>query len=220
MTREKMIDFALSKVGRVAYSMAYPARLGPLFYDCSSFVDYALITGGFLPRGTVIGNTESLYRLKGLVLEEIYSYEEVRRGDIFIRGIEGRSAGAYGHTGIFLEKDKIIHCSYRANGVTIVDRTGIRNVLDRSRSNRERYFRPVFNTNKERVKTIDKIGMAIIRWYANVRAQPSTKAPIVAMYFPGERVYYDRLIENENYLWASYIGRASGKRRYVAIGRC
>lgn len=145
-----MIDFALSKVGRVAYSMAYPARLGPCFYDCSSFVYYALIAGGFLPRGTVIGNTESLYRLKGLVLEEIFTYEEVRRGDIFIRGIEGRSAGAYGHTGIFLEKDKIIHCSYRANGVTIVDRSGIRNVLDRSRSNRERYFRPVSNRNKDR----------------------------------------------------------------------
>ncbi len=94
------------------------------------------------------------------------------------------------------------------------------NVLDRSRSNRERYFRPVSNMNKERVRFVDKIGMAIIRWHANVRARPSTKAPIVAMYFPGERVYYDRLVENENYLWASYIGRASGKRRYVAIGRC
>ena len=42
----------------------------------------------------------------------------------------------------------------------------------------------------------------------------------IAMYFPGERVYYDRLVENENYLWASYIGSASGKRRYVAIGMC
>lgn len=69
MTREKMIDFALSKVGRVGYSMAYPARLGPRFYDCSSFVYYALIAGGFLPRGTLIGNTESLYKLKGKIFE-------------------------------------------------------------------------------------------------------------------------------------------------------
>lgn len=219
MTREKMIDFALSKVGRVGYSMAYPARLGPKFYDCSSFVYYALISGGFLPKGSLIGNTESLYKLKGKVFEEIYSYEDVRRGDIFIRGIEGRSAGAGGHTGIFLAKDKIIHCSYRANGVSIQDMaTGLGFVLDRKRSARERYFRPLANMPRgERI--IDKIGMAIIRVATNVRAAPSVYAPIVVVYYPGAKVYYDRLVEAEGYLRASYIGSVSGKRRYVALER-
>lgn len=219
MTREKMIDFALSKVGRVAYSMAYPARLGPKFYDCSSFVYYALIAGGFLPKGSLIGNTESLYKLKGKVFEEIYSYEDVRRGDIFIRGIEGRSAGAGGHTGIFLAKDKIIHCSYRANGVSIQDmESGLGFVLDRKRSARERYFRPLANLPRgERI--IDKIGMAIIKVATNVRAAPSVYAPIVAVYYPGAKVYYDRLVEAEGYLRASYIGSVSGKRRYVALER-
>lgn len=217
MTREKMIDFALSKVGRVGYSMAYPARLGPKFYDCSSFVYYALISGGFLPRGSLIGNTETLYKLKGKVFEEIYSYEDVRRGDIFIRGIEGRSAGAGGHTGIFLDKDKIIHCSYRKNGVAIQDMaTGLAHVLDRKRSARERYFRPIdIRQNQERI--VDKIGMAIIKVATNVRAAPSLGAAIVAVYYPGAKVYYDRLVEAEGYLWGSYIGRDSGKRRYVAI---
>ena len=217
MTREKMIDFALSKVGRVGYSMAYPARLGPKFYDCSSFVYYALIAGGFLPKGSLIGNTESLYKLKGKIFEEIYSYEDVRRGDIFIRGIEGRSAGAGGHTGIFLAKDKIIHCSYRANGVSIQDmESGLGFVLDLKRSARERYFRPLANmTRGERI--IDKIGMAIIKVATNVRAAPSVYAPIVAVYYPGAKVYYDRLVEAEGILWGSYIGRDSGKRRYVAI---
>lgn len=219
MTREKMIDFALSKVGRVGYSMAYPARLGPKFYDCSSFVYYALIAGGFLPKGSLIGNTESLYKLKGKVFEEIYSYEDVRRGDIFIRGIEGRSAGAGGHTGIFLAKDKIIHCSYRANGVSIQDMaTGLGFVLDRKRSARERYFRPLANMPRgERI--IDKIGMAIIKVATNVRAAPSVYAPIVAVYYPGAKVYYDRLVEAEGYIRASYIGSVSGKRRYVALER-
>ena len=217
MTREKMIDFALSKVGRVGYSMAYPARLGPKFYDCSSFVYYALIAGGFLPKGSLIGNTESLYKLKGKVFEEIYSYEDVRRGDIFIRGIEGRSAGAGGHTGIFLAKDKIIHCSYRANGVSIQDmESGLGFVLDRKRSARERYFRPLANLPRgERI--IDKIGMAIIKVATNVRAAPSVYSAIVALYYPGEKVYYDRLVEAEGYIRASYIGSVSGKRRYVAI---
>lgn len=219
MTREKMIDFALSKVGRVGYCMAYPARLGPSFYDCSSFVYYALISGGFLPRGSLIGNTETLYKLKGKIFEEIYSYEDVRRGDIFIRGIEGRSAGAGGHTGIFLAKDKIVHCSYRKNGVAIQDMaTGLGFVLDRKRSARERYFRPIDRRiSQERI--IDKIGMAIIRVATNVRAAPSVYAPIVAVYYPGAKVYYDRLVEAEGYLWASYIGSTSGKRRYIAYPR-
>ena len=217
MTRGEMIDFALSKVGRVGYSMAYPARLGPRFYDCSSFVYYTLIAGGFLPRGTLIGNTESLYKLKGKIFEEIYSYEDVRRGDVFIRGIEGRSAGAGGHTGIFLAKDKIIHCSYRANGVSIQDmERGLGFVLDRKRSAKERHFRPI-DRRMSQERIIDKIGMAIIRVATNVRAAPSVYAPIVAVYYPGAKVYYDRLVEAEGYLWGSYIGRSSGKRRYVAI---
>ena len=61
--------------------------------------------------------------------------------------------------------------------------------------------------------------MAIIKVATNVRTAPTTQAPIVACYYPGEKVYYDRLIENENYTWASYIGRASGERRYVAIAK-
>ena len=219
MTREKMIDFALSKVGRAGYCMAYPARLGPSFYDCSSFVYYALISGGFLSRGSLIGNTESLYKLKGKIFEEIYSYEDVRRGDIFIRGIEGRSAGAGGHTGIFLAKDKIIHCSYRKNGVAIQDlATGLGFVLDRKRSARERYFRPI-DRRKSQERITDKIGMAIIRVATNVRAAPSVYAPIVAVYYPGAKVYYDRLVEAEGYVWGSYIGSTSGKRRYFAYPR-
>ena len=217
MTVEKMIDFALSKKGRVAYSMAYPRRLGPKFYDCSSFVYYALIAGGFLPKGTIIGNTETLYRLNGKVFVEIYSYRDVRRGDIFIRGIEGRSQGAAGHTGIFLSRDKIIHCSYRGGGVAINDKTnGLNYYLDQKRSDRERYFRPISGKNKWQM-AIDNIGMAIIRVATNVRAAPTTLSPIVAVYYPGQKVYYDRLVENEGYVWASYIGRNSGKRRYVAI---
>ena len=82
---DRMIAFALSKHHKVTYSMAYPQRLGPEALDCSSFVYYALMAGDFLPKGTRIGNTESLYKLRGTVLREIYDYRDVRRGDIFIR---------------------------------------------------------------------------------------------------------------------------------------
>ena len=197
--------------------MAYPKRLGPKFYDCSSFVYFALIAGGFLPKGTLIGNTETLFKLNGTVFIEIYSYKDVKRGDIFIRGVEGKSAGAAGHTGIFLEKDRIIHCSYSQRGVAINDkRNGLNYFIDQKRSDRERYFRPVDKRSGWEL-AIDNIGMALIRVATNVRAAPTRISPIVAVYYPGQKVYYDRLVENEGYLWASYIGRTSGLRRYVAI---
>ena len=45
------------------------------------------------------GSTEDLFKLarQGKYLKEI-SYDEVRRGDIFVKGKEGASGGAYGHT--------------------------------------------------------------------------------------------------------------------------
>lgn len=211
---DKMIAYAKSKKGRVGYSMAYPQRLGPEYLDCSSFVYYALIAGGFLDKSEIIGNTESLYKLKGTVLEEIYDYEDVRRGDIFIRGVEGRSYGAYGHTGIFLKKGSIIHANYTNRGVSINDEGSyLTYYLDCRRSVEERYFRPVVKTSlKEKVKK----GLAYVRQTTNVRAAPSTKSPIVACYYPGSRIYYDKILANEGYSWLSYIGLSSGKRRYVA----
>lgn len=211
---DKMLAFARSKHHKVKYSMAYPARLGPGSMDCSSFVYYSLIAGGFLPANTTIGNTESLYKEKGKVLEEIYSYQEILPGDIFIRGIEGRSAGAGGHTGIFTRKGEIIHCNALNNTVTINNESSfIRYFLDCKRSNAERYFRPV---GKSEQKYINKTGKAIVHYPTNVRAYPSTKAQIVATYPANSTIYYDRILVANGYWWLSYIGQSSGKRRYVA----
>ncbi|EOH94858.1 peptidoglycan amidohydrolase family protein [Enterococcus pallens] len=104
-----VMDFMFSKQGKVRYSMA--ARMGPYSYDCSSAVFFALIAGGFLKQGTGIGNTESLYRLEGTLLTPI-SRSQVRRGDIFVAGKKGGSSGSAGHTGIFIDNDRIIHCTY------------------------------------------------------------------------------------------------------------
>lgn len=214
---EKMIDFGLAKVGRVGYSMAYPARLGPKFYDCSSFVHYCLIAGGFLPRTSLIGSTETLYKMKGVYLKEIYSYNEIQRGDIFIRGIEGKSLGAGGHTGIFLAKDKILHANYRHRGVSIsTSRDDLYSFLACKRSCKERYFRPLARTNPA-YKMVEKIGRAIVQIAVNVRERPTTRSDIMAVYYPGEAIYYDQVLENEGYRWISYIS-CSGKRRYVSIG--
>lgn len=211
---DKMLAYAKSKHHKVRYSMAYPARLGPYCLDCSSFVYYSLIAGGFLPKNSFIGNTESLYKLKGKIFKEIYSYEDIRPGDIFIRGLEGKSAGRGGHTGIFLRKGEIIHCNGLNNTVTINgERNFLRYFLDCRRSQKERYFRPMV---EKEGSFINKSVKAIVNSATNIRAYPSTNSKIVGLYRKGSVIYYDRIIEANGYSWLSYIGNSSGLRRYVA----
>ena len=140
-----------SKPGSPKYSMASPARLGPNYMDCSSFVYYALKAGGWQSSINYIGNTETLYKESNL--KEIYSYDEVQPGDIFIRGVQGASGGAGGHTGIFYKKDGIIHCNYSNNGVSYNDMSCyLTYFIDRKRSNKERYFRPIPQKAKAKAK--------------------------------------------------------------------
>lgn len=216
---DQMLAYAKSKHHKVSYSMAYPARLGPAAMDCSSFVYYSLIAGGFLPKNTSIGNTESLFKLNGSVLKEIYSYHNIKAGDIFIRGGEGTSSGARGHTGIFTRPGEIIHCNALNNTVTINnEKSFIRYFLDCHRSSNERYFRPIVKEANapQREHITHKHGKARMLATTNVRTAPTTTAPIVASYQRGQTLYYDQIVTSKDYKWLSYIGRSSGQRRYVA----
>ena len=211
------------------YSMT--DRYGGYGYDCSSSVYYALIAGGVLPKGSYIGNTETLFKLKGKYLDEIYSYKDVKPGDIFIRGGEGTSAGAGGHTGMFYKKDGIVHSNYTNDGISYNDINTIDYYLDRQRSWNERYFRPRYpgsskpsvskpkkvDTNKKFIK--EEHWTAWTQCVVNVRSEPNTNAKIVASYSAGEPINYDSVYECDGYRWISYIGDSSGKRRYVAYRR-
>ena len=212
---EKMLAYAISQHNKVTYSMVYPQRLGPQSLDCSSFVYKALIAGGFLPEESAIGNTESLYKLNGKILGEIYSYKDIRPGDIFIRGKEGHSLGIMGHTGIFLRKGEIIHCNATYDTVSINnEKTYINRFLNGQRSPIERYFRPIVrgevNKNTKNIR-----GKAKVLAATNVRSSPSTRSEIVAIYYPGHVIYFDKIVKANGYFWLSYIGR-SGQRRYTA----
>lgn len=219
--------------GNYPYSMV--RRYGNPGYDCSSAVYYALIAGGVLPKNTPIGNTETLFKLKGKYLDEIYDYKDVRAGDIFIRGGEGTSAGAGGHTGMFYKKDGIIHSNYSNNGISYNDnKSFIGYFLDRRRSNNERYFRPRYGGSSgldiapvKQQRPQKASGKKLIKyenWHGitqtacHVRADASTNSAIVATYPMGSRINYDRVYEANGYRWISYIGN-SGKRRYVAYRR-
>jgi len=112
---EAMIKWMTDRQGKVTYSMAN--RTGPKSYDCSSAVSYAMQAGGFYTF-SYPGNTETLFALNGSILKKI-SRAECRRGDIFVAGTPGGSLGSAGHTGIFLDNTRFIHCNYTANGISI-----------------------------------------------------------------------------------------------------
>ncbi len=123
MSIDAMINYGQAKIGKVTYSMK--DRLGEWSMDCSSFVFKALMAGGFLAKGTRIGNTETLFGLNGKLFEEI-SFSQVKRGDIFVAGHKGASNGSAGHTGIHLGAGKIMHCTYgyHSNNIAITQAIG------------------------------------------------------------------------------------------------
>lgn len=117
---DKVIEWFQQRQGRVSYSMVN--RNGESSYDCSSSIYHALIYAGILPQGFRIGNTETEFvDLPKFGFQRIEAdangYIPTQRGDIFIWGKQGQTSGAGGHTGIYLDNDNIIHCSYGYNGI-------------------------------------------------------------------------------------------------------
>lgn len=117
---DKVIEWFQQRQGRVSYSMIN--RNGESSYDCSSSIYHALIYAGILPQGFRIGNTETEFvDLPKFGFQRIEAdangYIPTQRGDIFIWGKQGYTNGAGGHTGIYLDSDNIIHCSYGYNGI-------------------------------------------------------------------------------------------------------
>ncbi|MGQ7688119.1 peptidoglycan amidohydrolase family protein [Streptococcus suis] len=119
LNMEQAIAWMEARRGKVTYSMDY--RNGPNSYDCSSAVYYALIAGGASSAGWAVNTEyEHDWLLKnGFNLIAENSVFGAQRGDIFIWGKRGQSAGAGGHTGIFVDSNNIIHCNYARNGITV-----------------------------------------------------------------------------------------------------
>lgn len=51
----------------------------------------------------------------------------------------------------------------------------------------------------------------------NIRVSPSTNSEVVGSYSKGEKVRYDKVTLTNGYVWISWIGGTSGKRRYMAV---
>jgi hypothetical protein len=119
---EKAIAWFEARKGKVTYSMEN--RRGTKSYDCSSAVYLALIEAGIFPSTIGIGNTDSEFKaleVHGftIVPADKNGVVATKRGDVFIWGIRGQSSGAFGHTGIFVNENDIIHCNFGYNGITV-----------------------------------------------------------------------------------------------------
>lgn len=118
---EKGVAWMQARKGRVSYSMDF--RDGPDSYDCSSSMYYALRSAGASSAGWVV-NTEYMHAWlieNGYELISENAPWDAKRGDIFIWGRKGASAGAGGHTGMFIDSDNIIHCNYAYDGISVND---------------------------------------------------------------------------------------------------
>nr|DAO59745.1 MAG TPA: peptidoglycan hydrolase [Caudoviricetes sp.] len=122
---ETAIAWMKARQGRVSYSME--ERDGDESYDCSSSVYYALRSAGAVSAGWAV-NTEYEHKWltdNGYSLISENTPFDAQRGDVFIWGRKGASAGAGGHTGIFIDSDNIIHCNYRYDGISVNDHDDI-----------------------------------------------------------------------------------------------
>lgn len=122
---ENAISWMKARQGRVSYSME--ERDGDDSYDCSSSVYYALRSAGAVSAGWAV-NTEYEHQWlinNGYTLISENTPWDAQRGDVFIWGRKGASAGAGGHTGIFVDSDNIIHCNYRYDGISVNDHDDI-----------------------------------------------------------------------------------------------
>lgn len=117
-----MIAWMQARKGNVSYSMDH--RDGPDSYDCSSAIYYAGISGGMSELDWACSTETEHAWLEANEWECIAENEEFdcQYGDIFIWGQKGYSAGAFGHTGIFLDTEgTIIHCNYPDDGIGIAE---------------------------------------------------------------------------------------------------
>ncbi|WP_086314760.1 hypothetical protein A5821_002375 [Enterococcus sp. 7F3_DIV0205] len=234
---EHMIKWMAERKGKVTYSMN--VRLGPNSYDCSSAVYYALINGGFLNTG-IMGNTDTLFfHLENSgwtqVKKDGFGNYPAKKGDIFIWGDRGASGGASGHTGIFIDdQDRIIHCNYGYNGITVNDHDTIWALNGCPTITIYRYGKGESNQPKPQPNPP--------KLQPESQKQPSSLIPMSGTFYPdrqlavsrdtepddrispaldyysaGMAINYDHYLHSKGYVWISYISQA-GSRRYVAVG--
>lgn len=115
---DKIIDWFRQRKGKVTYSMIH--REGTASYDCSSSVFFAVCNALDIEDDD-IRNTSNLGRfLVQHGFEKIVENGEwtAQKGDIIIWAKKKGVPGAEAHTGVFTDNSHIIHCNFKANGIS------------------------------------------------------------------------------------------------------
>lgn len=113
---ERSIQWMESIAGDDAHGYSMSSRYSPNF-DCSSFISFALIFGGFNVRyDSVTWNLYSQLRADGW--QEIGMNEPRQRGDIFLSE-RGGSGG--GHVVMCTDGAKMVHAGSTAKGILVED---------------------------------------------------------------------------------------------------
>lgn len=196
--------------------------------DCSGAVYGALVAAG-VPKTSWGGvpNTDSMHpwlQSNGFQRISENAEWEAQKGDVIIWGREGASGGAAGHTGIMMDHDNFINCSWRSDAVN-----GI--MIDNYDSYWAACGSPYFyvyryvggDQNIQASKPLPvrsgitwQGGSYTFAYPTNARTAPSLSASVVATYDAGETLNYDGTIDAEGYTWMTYVGQ-SGLRRYAAM---
>ena len=205
--------------GRIGKEASYQSSTD----DCSSFVFKCGKVGGFLPESMYNGSTEDLFKLarQGKYLKEI-PYSEVRRGDIFVKGREGGSGGAYGHTGLFTRKGEIIHCNYGNGTVTTNnEKEGYWYYLDSSKVP-VRFFRWVgaVEDKPKPKKTINQIAQEVMAGKWGVGAGRADKLQKAGYSYKEVQAEVNRLVSQQAVYYVVKAGdslSAIAKRHGVSL---
>lgn len=115
-SRHKLIKWYKDQQGLVTYSQTN--RRGPSSYDSAGAMFSALIYSDFLPKHTWIGDLSLLRQLEGSLLQPI-AFDQIRRGDIFISCPQDPKSMGEGHTGVVIDRHRMIYCSEEYNGIVI-----------------------------------------------------------------------------------------------------
>lgn len=221
MEIKKIIEFMdFLKAKRITYSM-YGSRTGSdTTADCSGAI-YAALRNANSSQLSYVPSTETLHAYliqNGFELHAENRDWVAKRGDIFIWGKKGASAGAGGHTGIFLDANNIIHCNYARNGVTVDDYNAVY-------FNSARMYVYVYRLKKNAQTSAQIVGKDnkimtksfTLATTLNLVSKPSTKGPLIATLRKGDVVKFDNIIIAENRLWACQ-NRANNSIGYIEIG--
>lgn len=206
---------------KVKYSM-YGSRTGSDgTADCSGAIYAALVTGGGA-RAKYPPSTETLHAYltsNGYQLHATNREWSPKRGDIFIWGKRGQSAGAGGHTGVFTDSKRIIHCNASANGVSVDDYA-----IAHFNSGRMYFYayRPKTSQTSQKQPNTPQEGANImpkslkLTDKAKLYTKPSKSGGLIATLKAGDIVKFDDITHKEGILWACQR-RAKGYG-YIELG--